>query len=187
MDIFELMIIQAKNGDNWNPKFGKSKNFKNWIAHLDLKTCVACRNNNGKIWAVNEKPEVEPPLHPNCRCKILPMETIKSGTATINGLDGADWYLKFKSKLPDCYVTKSDAEKSGWKEGKWPSNFIPGKLIYDRFYNYNKHLPENNGRIWYEGDINYKTGKRNQQRVLWSNDGLIFVTFDHYDTFFEIV
>ena len=43
------------------------------------------------------------------------------------------------------------------------------------------------GRTWYGEDINYKTGKRNDQRVVWSNDGLIFVTYDHYETFYEIV
>ncbi len=44
-----------------------------------------------------------------------------------------------------------------------------------------------NGRTWYEADINYSNGKRNKQRILYSNDGLIFVTYDHYETFIEIV
>ena len=35
-------------------------------------------------------------------------------------------------------------------------------------------------------DLNYKFGFRNLQRVLWSNDGLIFVSYDHYKTFYEI-
>ncbi len=52
---------------------------------------------------------------------------------------------------------------------------------------YNYHLPQENNRIWYEADINYKEGKRNSQRIVWSNDGLIFVTYDHYKTFYEIV
>ena len=43
------------------------------------------------------------------------------------------------------------------------------------------------GRIWYEADINYKRGYRNTQRLLFSNDGLIFVTYDHYETFAEII
>lgn len=38
-----------------------------------------------------------------------------------------------------------------------------------------------------EADINYVTGRRNGQRVLWSNDGLVFVTYNHYETFIEIV
>ena len=38
-----------------------------------------------------------------------------------------------------------------------------------------------------EADINYTPGKRNSQRILWSNDGLIFVTYDHYETFYGII
>ena len=38
----------------------------------------------------------------------------------------------------------------------------------------------------YEADINYDKGFRNRQRILYSNDGLIFVTYDHYQTFYEI-
>ena len=49
------------------------------------------------------------------------------------------------------------------------------------------HLPMNTNRQWYEADINYSTGRRNKQRIVWSNDGLIFVTYDHYETFYEIV
>lgn len=51
----------------------------------------------------------------------------------------------------------------------------------------NGHLPQKQGRIWYEADINYKYGYRGDDRILYSNDGLIFVTYDHYMTFIEIV
>ena len=40
--------------------------------------------------------------------------------------------------------------------------------------------------LWYEADINYTGGYRNDDRILFSNDGLIFVTYDHYETFLEI-
>ena len=116
------------------------------------------------------------------------MKTVKSGTATINGINGADWTLKYKSILPNYYIEKSQVLQSGWKKGKWPSNFIPEKMIYSGEYdNDDGHLPQSDGRIWYEADINYTSGRRNSQRILWSNDGLIFVTYDHYKTFFEIV
>ncbi|MDU7336904.1 MAG: ribonuclease domain-containing protein [Clostridium sp.] len=49
------------------------------------------------------------------------------------------------------------------------------------------HLPPSSGRIWWEADINYYSGKRNMHRLLWSNDGLLFVTYDHYETFLEII
>ena len=54
------------------------------------------------------------------------------------------------------------------------------------FYNKNGHLPVAPNRVWYEADINYEFGYRGTQRILFSNDGLIFVTYDHYDTFVEI-
>ncbi len=94
----------------------------------------------------------------------------------------------FKKCLPDCYISKEEALKNGWKPSKWPSNFVPGKMIAGGIYkNRNEHLPQASGRIWYEADINYKSGKRNTQRILWSNDGLMFVTYDHYETFYEII
>lgn len=43
------------------------------------------------------------------------------------------------------------------------------------------------GRVWYEADINYTGGYRRRHRILYSNDGLIFVTYDHYETFWEVV
>ena len=187
MDIFAFLLLQILNGSQWKPEFGESKNYKNWIAVLDPKTCFECRSRHGRIWLIEETPDKEPPLHPNCRCTIRKMVTVKAGTATINGTDGADWMLKYQKKLPDYYIDKSGAVKQGWKPGKWPSNFIPNQMITAGVYkNRNEHLPKATGRIWYEADINYKSGKRNTQRILWSNDGLIFVTYDHYGTFFEI-
>lgn len=55
------------------------------------------------------------------------------------------------------------------------------------YHNKNGHLPDAPGRVWYEADVNYYDGRRNRHRVLWSNDGLIFVTYDHYSTFYEII
>lgn len=57
----------------------------------------------------------------------------------------------------------------------------------DIYYNDDRKLPDKPGRIWHEADINYSIGRRNSHRILWSNDGLIFVTYNHYLTFFEII
>lgn len=188
MNIFAYLLLQIINGSSWKPIFSESNKYKNWIAVLDLKTCPECRDRHGKVWLISETVAKKPPLHPNCRCRILVMKTVKSGTATINGINGADWTLKYKSILPNYYIEKSQVLQSGWKKGKWPSNFIPEKMIYSGEYdNDDGHLPQSDGRIWYEADINYKSGRRNSQRILWSNDGLIFVTYDYYKTFFEIV
>ena len=188
MDVFAFLLLQIINGSNWNPEFGQSKNYKNWIAKLDLKTCIQCRIMHGKIWDINDSPEYEPQVHSFCRCEIKIMTTVKAGTATIKGINGADWTVKHKARLPDYYINLEQALKNGWEPGKWFSNFAPDKMLTIGIYNNdNGHLPNLKGRIWYEADINYQRGKRNSQRILWSNDGLIFVTYDHYKTFFEIV
>ena len=56
----------------------------------------------------------------------------------------------------------------------------------DTYKNREGRLPDKAGRTWYEADINYTKGYRNQERILYSNDGLVFVTYDHYQTFFEV-
>lgn len=67
-------------------------------------------------------------------------------------------------------------------------SFTPGKMIGgDIYYNRNGKLPSAEGRIWYEADINYEEGYRGKARILYSNDGLIFVSYDHYTTFYEII
>lgn len=54
------------------------------------------------------------------------------------------------------------------------------------YKNIDHKLPDFPGRVWYEADINYEYGYRNNSRILYSNDGLIFVSYDHYKTFYEI-
>ena len=188
MSLELAIVVAAINGDRLSPQITTSSNYKHWVSVEDWKRCIACANNHGKIWLIAEQPYPEPPIHPNCRCAIELMQAITAGTATINGVNGADWMLMFKKCLPDYYISKENAIAKGWKPGKWPSNFVPGKTITVGIYkNLDTHLPQTPGRIWYEADINYKTGKRNEQRILWSNDGLIFVTCDHYETFYEII
>lgn len=87
------------------------------------------------------------------------------------------------------YDLKKIAEKHGWK--RYLGNLrkvLPGATLGGDIYkNREKKLPEKDGRIWYEADINYDGGFRNTQRILYSNDGLVFVTYDHYITFYEII
>ena len=67
------------------------------------------------------------------------------------------------------------------------NNVLPGKMIGgDTYRNKEGKLPNTPERIWHEADINYDGGYRKDARILYSNDGLIFVTYDHYQTFYEI-
>lgn len=180
--------LAALNGNKLYPKITQSTKYKHWVSVEDEKICKVCKDNHGKIWPISEMPDPKPPIHPKDRCEIKPMAAIIAGTATINGANGADWLIKYDDGLPSYYISEEAAMKNGWKQGKWPSNFVPNKMITMGVYkNKNNHLPHQSGRVWYEADINYVTGKRNTQRIVWSNDGLIFVTYDHYKTFYEII
>ena len=123
-----------------------------------------------------------------CRCAILPADAIKSGEATKQKRNGIDYQVKQHGEIPSYYITGETAKKLGWKPKKGNlSSVAPGKMVFgDIYHNKNGKLPSAPGRVWYEADINYSGGFRNDERVLFSNDGLMFVTYDHYYTFIEI-
>lgn len=56
----------------------------------------------------------------------------------------------------------------------------------NRFGNREKQLPEADGRQYYEADVNYQGGYRGAERLVYSNDGLIFYTKDHYESFEQL-
>ena len=100
-------------------------------------------------------------------------------------------YLHLYGKLPSNFITKKEAEALGWKkepgEAGELQNVAPGKSIGgDRFGNYEKLLPEKKGRKYFECDINYAKGTRGAERIIYSDDGLIFYTGDHYKTFEQL-
>lgn len=165
-----------------------SSKWKTWKSIDDLKRCLKCEENNGKIYAMDEIVDPKPPIHFNCRCFIAKLEKLLAGNATKLGVKGADWYLKYYGKLPDYYITEKDAKSLGYKKKLGNlHDVLPGRMIFRGIYkNKNGHLPSADGRIWYEADINYEQGYRNTERILFSNDGLIFVTYDHYFNFIEI-
>ena len=96
-------------------------------------------------------------------------------------------YLKEHGELPDYYITKSEAKSLGWVPSKGNlCEVAPGKAIGgDIWTNRQKSLPTKSGRKYFEADLNYHCGNRNADRVVFSNDGLVFVTFDHYRSFEE--
>ncbi|WP_238327848.1 ribonuclease domain-containing protein [Paenibacillus gorillae] len=108
--------------------------------------------------------------------------------APLTSFKGVSDYVRQHHKLPDNYVTKKEAEQLGWVASKGNLNQVaPGKSIGgDRFGNREGLLPKEKNRIWYEADINYKKGSRGADRILYSNDGLIYMTTDHYKSFTDI-
>ncbi|MBQ2897952.1 MAG: phage head morphogenesis protein [Clostridia bacterium] len=180
------MIIVFGNS-NLNPMVTQSINWKCWYAKLSLATCKDCRDLNLRIFDMYEP--LRHPMHPNCRCSLVPLGAIYNGTATSDGLSGADVWLKMYGELPGNYVDKDYAKEHGWKSIKGNlREVLPGATMGGNIYYNNEHiLPEKPGRIWHEADINYDGGFRNTHRLLYSNDGLVFVTYDHYQTFYEII
>lgn len=94
-------------------------------------------------------------------------------------------YLTLYEKLPGNFISKYDAENLGWDNRKGNLDKVaPGCSIGgNRFGNYEGLLPEAKGRKYTECDIDYDGGYRNGERIVFSNDGLIFYTSDHYQTF----
>ena len=171
-------------------KYGAvSKKWKHWVAQLDLNTCEECRKMHGMIYAVNEKIRKKPPRHLYCHCTIKRLRTIAAGYATQDGIAGGDFWIKTYGCLSDAYITMDHAKKLGWIPNSGNLSAVaPGKKIGgDVYQNRNNHLPALPGRQWYEADINYMGGFRSNSRLVYSNDGLIFATYDHYKTFVEIV
>lgn len=93
-------------------------------------------------------------------------------------------YLHLYGHLPGNYVTKKEAEAAGWTGGT-VERVLPGKCIGgDYFGNYEGKLPKAKGRKWAECDLTPPGAKsRGAARLIYSNDGLIYYTPDHYETF----
>ena len=93
-------------------------------------------------------------------------------------------YLIQYGHLPGNFVTKAEARKAGWTGGSL-EKILPGKCIGgDSFGNQEGLLPKAKGRSWRECDINTLGAKsRGAERIVFSNDGLIYYTGDHYETF----
>lgn len=93
-------------------------------------------------------------------------------------------YIHTYGHLPGNFVTKEEARAAGW-EGGGLDDVLPGMCIGgDRFGNREGLLPEAKGRSWTECDVNTLHAKsRGAERIVFSNDGLIYYTGDHYDSF----
>ena len=97
-------------------------------------------------------------------------------------------YIHTYGKLPVNYITKKEAQDMGWDPSKGNlSDILPGMSIGgSAFGNYEGALPRANGRRYFECDIDYEGGYRGAKRLIYSNDGLVFYTEDHYKTFEQL-
>ena len=93
-------------------------------------------------------------------------------------------YIHTYGRLPDNFITKKEAQALGWPGGSLEP-YAPGKCIGgSRFGNYEGLLPEKDGRTYTECDIDTLGAEsRGAKRIVFSNDGLIYYTGDHYESF----
>lgn len=94
-------------------------------------------------------------------------------------------YIHEYGHLPSNFISKTKARDAGWdaQDGNL-QDVCPGKSIGgSRFHNDDGLLPDKDGRIWTECDIDCHGGHRGAKRIVFSNDGLIYYTQDHYCTF----
>ena len=94
-------------------------------------------------------------------------------------------YIHSFGHLPSNYISKTKARQAGWVNTKgnlW--DVLPGKSIGGSdYHNDDGLLPDERGRTWKECDVNYEGGYRGAERLVYSNDGLVYYTGDHYESF----
>lgn len=122
-------------------------------------------------------PRTEPPTQAQT-------ELIIDENGTYTSKDDVALYIHTYNKLPSNFITKKEAENLGWEGGSLEP-YAKGKCIGgNHFGNYEGILPEKEGRKYTECDIDtLGAKKRGAKRIVFSNDGLIYYTDDHYETF----
>ncbi len=105
---------------------------------------------------------------------------------TYSSAEDVAYYLHVYGHLPDNYITKAEAEDEGWVSSKgnlWKVAY--GACIGgDRFGNYEGLLPK--GEKYYECDVNYEGGYRGEERLIFTDDGDVYYTNDHYKSFTKL-
>ena len=98
--------------------------------------------------------------------------------------DNVALYIHTYGHLPSNFVKKAEAEAKGWSGGS-VEPYCPGCAIGgDYFWNNEGLLPSKSGRTWTECDNDTEgASSRGAKRIVFSNDGLIYYTDDHYESF----
>lgn len=116
--------------------------------------------------------------------ELPPEDELLPEDGTYTSKDDVALYIHQYGKLPNNFISKSKARDLGWSGGSLEP-YAPGMCIGgSRFGNYEGLLPEAEGRIYTECDIDtLGASSRGAKRIVFSNDGLIFYTDDHYESF----
>ena len=135
--------------------------------------------------APTPKPSPAPTPEPAAAPTETPAEeTVPDEDGSYTTKEDVALYIHTYGHLPSNFIKKKEAQAAGWSGGSL-ERVLPGMCIGgDYFGNYEGQLPKAKGRKWTECDINTLGAKgRGAERILFSNDGLIYYTPDHYETF----
>jgi Guanyl-specific ribonuclease Sa len=121
----------------------------------------------------------------NSSDSMLPQGTVQiEEKGVYTSRDDVALYLHTYNKLPSNFITKQTAMKLGWTHKRTLDEVAPGKSIGgDKFGNFEGRLPIVAGRTYRECDIDYIKGSRGSKRIIFSNDGNIYYSGDHYKNF----
>ena len=168
---------------------GKQR-YRHGTGSSDNRTCQFLTGrralpDGGELQLLEPSPDAETQTdHSEGEPEQPPEEALLPEDGSYTSKEDVSLYLMTYGHLPFNFVTKDEAEKAGWNGGSL-EYVLPGKCIGgDRFGNREGQLPKAKGRTWRECDIN-TLGKRSRgpERLVYSNDGLIYYTPDHYETF----
>ena len=132
----------------------------------------------------NVSAEISPDLTEVPEETSVPEAAVLNENGSYTTKEDVALYLHQYGHLPPNYITKKEAQALGWSGGSLEP-YAPGKCIGgSQFGNYEGLLPKAPGRTYTECDINtLGKSKRGAERIVFSNDGLIFYSGDHYESF----
>lgn len=138
--------------------------------------------------AIQKSTDQEPAVQKTSFQKQAKEESAAQGSEDPRSPEFVASALRKTGKLPDRFLSKKEARKLGWVPERGNLNEVaPGKSIGgDRFGNYEGKLPAKKGRSYREADVHDSPERRGAERLVFSNDGLIFYTPDHYKTFYDV-
>lgn len=158
----------------------------------DVATVLLEEAESAEEAAPAELPEEEPeaPQASEENPEEVPEEEVPEETPAIaedgcyTTKDDVALYIHTYGRLPDNFMTKNEARNLGWEGGGLDPYAKDMCIGGDRFGNYEGILPNADGRTWTECDIDtMNASSRGAKRIVFSNDGLIYYTEDHYETF----
>ena len=118
--------------------------------------------------------------------QTLPAFAQSLGLREVDAFVEAVQSVRTSNILPPRYVTKDAAKAHGWRGGGlcavWPGHVIGG----DSFHNFGAALAAAPGRTYREADLDSDCRSRGPKRLVFSNDGRLYVTVDHYNSFVPV-